>query len=331
MSRYLETSVYSLEGNSIFEVALKFERLALQEISKTPQTIFQGQDLNDKASFNFKMQFDKIFTLVKEFYVKINGTQSMYDNINEDMDDEFMKEIIKTRRIETVKRSKLAFIKEIRGNLNAFRIDLFVKKLTTKLPLILSAKDEVVLKYAKFEMIDDALNETFKFLKDNEGNTDLIDATETFEDDNQENLMDVLNSIEETYNEKLQELKKEIILGLKYKPELRNRLDVKSTLRLSRYEGSASNVLRDILLTSSSMIQEINNKRVILQESIKQDEKLVNTIVKDMILISEYLKELIDMDEIEKNYMETFMKVVENMNKINQFVNELKNIDTVVD
>jgi len=324
MSRYLETSVYSLEGNSIFEVALKFERLGLQEISKTPQTIFQGQDLNDpKASFNFKMQFDKIFTLVKEFYVKINGTQSMYDNINEDMDDEFMKEIIKTRRIETVKRSKLAFIKEIRGNLNAFRIDLFVKKLTTKLPLILSAKDEVVLKYAKFEMIDDALNETFKFLKDNEGNTDLIDATDTFETDNQENLMDVLNSIEETYNEKLQELKKEIILGLKYKPELRNRLDVKSTLRLSRYEGSASNVLRDILLTSSSMIQEINNKRVILQESIKQDEKLVNTIVKDMILISEYLKELIDMDEIEKNYMETFMKVVENMDKINIFVNEL--------
>ena len=324
MSRYLETSVYSLEGNSIFEVALKFERLGLQEISKTPQTIFQGQDLNDpKASFNFKMQFDKIFTLVKEFYVKINGTQSMYDNINEDMDDEFMKEIIKTRRIETVKRSKLAFIKEIRGNLNAFRIDLFVKKLTTKLPLILSAKDEVVLKYAKFEMIDDALNETFKFLKDNEGNTDLIDATDTFETDNQENLMDVLNSIEETYNEKLQELKKEIILTLKDKPELKNKLDIRSTLRLSRYEGSASNVLRDILLTSSSMIQEINNKRVILQESIKQDEKLVNTIVKDMILISEYLKELIDMDEIEKNYMETFMKVVENMDKINIFVNEL--------
>lgn len=324
MSRYLETSVYSLEGNSIFEVALKFERLGLQEISKTPQTIFQGQDLNDpKASFNFKMQFDKIFTLVKEFYVKINGTQSMYDNINEDMDDEFMKEIIKTRRIETVKRSKLAFIKEIRGNLNAFRIDLFVKKLTTKLPLILSAKDEVVLKYAKFEMIDDALNETFKFLKDNEGNTDLIDATDTFETDNQENLMDVLNSIEETYNEKLQELKKEIILGLKYKPELRNRLDVKSTLRLSRYEGSASNVLRDILLTSSSMIQEINNKRVILQESIKQDDKIVSTIKKDNTLIVKYLKELGDMEEIEKNYMETFMKVVENMDKINIFVNEL--------
>ena len=108
MSRYLETSVYALEGNSIFEVALKFERLGLQEISKTPQTIFQGQDLNDpKASFNFKMQFDKIFTLVKEFYVKINGTQSMYDSINDDIDDEFMKELYKRKKSKNIKLAKL--------------------------------------------------------------------------------------------------------------------------------------------------------------------------------------------------------------------------------
>ena len=35
MSRYLETSIHSLDGNSIWEVALKFERLGLQEINKT--------------------------------------------------------------------------------------------------------------------------------------------------------------------------------------------------------------------------------------------------------------------------------------------------------
>jgi hypothetical protein len=324
MSRYLETSVYSLEGNSIFEVALKFERLGLQEISKTPQTIFQGQDLNDpKASFNFKMQFDKIFTLVKEFYVKINGTQSMYDSINEDMDDEFMKEIIKTRRTETVKRAKLAFIKEIRGNLNAFRIDVIIEKLTNKLPLILSANDEVVLKYAKFEMISEALDEIFKFIQYNDENTDLQESIETFQTDNQQSLMNVLKAIEETYNENSEELKKEIMLSLKDKPELKSKLDIRSTLRLSRYEGSASNVLRDILLTSSSMIQEINNKRVILQESIKQDDKIVSTIKKDNTLIVKYLKELGDMEEIEKNYLESFEKVVENMDKINIFVNEL--------
>ena len=143
--------------------------------------------------------------------------------------------------------------------------------------------------------------------------------------------MDVLKTIEDTYNEKLEELKKEIMLGLKDKPELRSRLDIKSTLRLSRYEGSASNVLRDILHTSSTMIQEITSKRIILLESLKQDEKLVNTLVEDNKLISEYMKELFNMEEIEMNYMEQFIEVVENMKKNNQFVTELKYIDTVVD
>ena len=96
MSRYLETSVYSLEGNSIWDVALKFERLGLQEISKTPQTVFQGQDLNDtKASFNFKMQFDKFFSLIKEFHVKImSGSRSLNDNIDAELDDQFRLTII---------------------------------------------------------------------------------------------------------------------------------------------------------------------------------------------------------------------------------------------
>ena len=52
------------------------------------------------------MQFDKIFTLVKEFYVKINGTQSMYDSINEDIDDEFMKELYKQRNSKSTTLSK---------------------------------------------------------------------------------------------------------------------------------------------------------------------------------------------------------------------------------
>ena len=145
MSKYLDTSVYSLDGNSIWDIALKFERLGLQEISKAQNFTFQGQDLNDpKASFNFKMQFDKIFTLVKEFYVKINGTQSMYDSINEDIDDEFMKVLIKARRTDTVKKAKAAFIKDIRGKMVGLRIDEIIEKLTTKLSLILNANDEVV-------------------------------------------------------------------------------------------------------------------------------------------------------------------------------------------
>ena len=86
---------------------MKFERLGLQEISKTPQTIFQGQDLNDtREVFNFKMQFDNFFSLVKEFYVKVNGTQSMYDSITEDVDDEFMKELYKQRNSKKTKAAK---------------------------------------------------------------------------------------------------------------------------------------------------------------------------------------------------------------------------------
>jgi hypothetical protein len=137
----------------------------------------------------------------------------------------------------------------------------------------LSSNDERFLKYAKLEKVPDGLNVIFKFIEDNDGNADLEDAIETLQDDNQENLKDVLKAIEVTYKDNSEELKKEIMLSLKDKPELRNRLDIRSTLRLSRYEGSASNVLRDIMMTSNSMIQEIISKRVILQESIRQDEK----------------------------------------------------------
>jgi len=124
-------------------------------------------------------------------------------------------------------------------------------------------------------MIPDGLNAIFKFIEDNDDDADFNVALATFvyETDDGDEIEYILKAIEETYKENSEELKKEIILSLKDKPELRNRLDIRSTLRLSRYEGSASNVLRDIMMTSNSMIQEIISKRVILQESIRQDEK----------------------------------------------------------
>ena len=82
-------------------------------------------------------------------------------------------------------------------------------------------------------------------------------------------------------------------------------------------------MLRDIVLSSNSMILDIKNKRVILQESIRQDERIVSSIKKDNMLIVGYLKELVNMDEINKNYLEPFNKVVDNMGKINTFVKEL--------
>jgi len=307
MSRKIETSVYSLEGNSIWDVVLKFERLGLQEINKFPETVFQGQDLKDtRAAFTFKTQFDKLFTLIKEFYVKINGTQNMYNSINDEL-------------------AKTKFMKEIDTDLEGFKFQDSIDRIRNKMTRTLSSNDAGFLKYAKLEMVLDGLNAVYKFLEDNDedNNIALVVATFNFENEGSDNLEDTLGALKEAYDENSDELKKEIMLELKDKPELRNRLDIRSTLRLSRYEGSASNVLRDVLLTSINMNQEINSKRIILQESLWQDERIVTSIKEDNILILEYLNELSGMEEVEKNYLESYNKVIDNMDKIDLFVKEL--------
>ena len=324
MSRKLETSVYSLDGNSIWDIALKFERLGLQEINKFPETVFQGQDLNDsRAAFNYKMQFDKLFTLVKEFYVKVNGTQNMYNSINDELDEAFMKELYKQRNSKTVKTAKGKFMKEIETDLEGLKFQDSIDRIKNKMTKTVSSNDGGFLKYAKLEMVLDGLNAMYKFIEDNDGNQNVELVIATFEYENEGKIDDILQALKDSYDENSDELKKEIMLELKDKPELRNRLDIRSTLRLSRYEGSASNVLRDVLLTSIIMIQEINSKRVLLQESIRQDERIVTSIKEDNMLILDYLNELSGMEEVEKNYLESYNKVIDNMDKIDLFVKEL--------
>ena len=112
MSRNLQTSVYSLDSNSIFDVALKFERLGLQEINKFPETVFQGQDLNDsRAAFTFKTQFDKLFSLIKEFYVKVNGVEDL--NVNEDVEDESKRAILAEKNKPAIRTARKKFVKEV--------------------------------------------------------------------------------------------------------------------------------------------------------------------------------------------------------------------------
>ena len=60
-----------------------------------------------------------------------------------------------------------------------------------------------------------------------------------------------------------------------------------------------------------------------LQESIRQDERIVASIKADNRLILQYLDELSDMEEINKKYLEPYNKVSDNMDKINTFVGEL--------
>ena len=188
---------------------------------------------------------------------------------------------------------------------------------------ILNGNDTGTVKYAKLEMILDALNEMFRYLEQNGAKPDFIEPLLDFEEENDEIFYDVLKSVEETYKENAEELKEEIMLRLKTNPDLIRRSELRTTLRLSRYEGSSNNVLRDIMITSNSMILDINDKRVKLQESLREDERIVNSIKNDNMLIVGYLKELANIDEINKNYLEPFNKVVDNMGKINTFVKEL--------
>ena len=323
MSRKLETSVYSLDGNSIWEVALKFERLGLQEINKFPETVFQGQDLiNARDTFNYKTQFDKLFTLIKEFYVKINGTQNMYNSIFEEIDEAFMKVLINERNNSTVKTSKATWTKDFKQKLDVFKLGDNIEDLYNKIGLVVSRNDTAIMKYAKLEMIPDLLNTVYQYIEANEDTIEFMNILREYRDDDGDGFITALRKVEQEY-EVSEQLKNEVILGLKETPELRNRLDIRSTLRLSRYEVSASIVLRDVLITSNNMIHDMNNKRVALQESIRQDERIVSNIKRDNTLIGKYLKELSEMEEVEKNYLESFDKVVENMGKINTFVKEL--------
>ena len=64
-------------------------------------------------------------------------------------------------------------------------------------------------------------------------------------------------------------------------------------------------------------------KLVILQQALRQDERLVKSIKNDNNLILDYADDLDGYPEIVSNYEEPFMKVMENMDKINRFVEQL--------
>ena len=69
----IDTSVYSLDGNDIYEVALAFEKLAIQELNRNPEFIYQGNNISsyEKDGYDFKIAMDKLISLVKDFMLKL--------------------------------------------------------------------------------------------------------------------------------------------------------------------------------------------------------------------------------------------------------------------
>jgi len=159
------------------------------------------------------MQFDELFSLIKEFYVKMNGVENL--NVNEDVEDEFRREIIEERNKASIERAKKLFVKEVLEELNKLNIGESVEKKKKRMVAILNRNDAGFLKYAKLKMILDAMNEMFKYLEQNGDNPNFIEPLLNFEEENDETLYDVLKSVEETYKENSEELKEEIVLRLK--------------------------------------------------------------------------------------------------------------------
>jgi hypothetical protein len=119
-------------------------------------------------------------------------------------------------------------------------------------------------------------------------------------------------------------LKKAIIVELQDEPKIKTRSDTQSAVYLTRYEGSSANVLRDVIITSNNMVEDINLKRA-LQEALKLDDSMVTAITKVNMMIMDYVKYLKDFNDINKNYREPFEEAAENLIKIDRFLKELDN------
>ena len=111
---------------------------------------------------------------------------------------------------------------------------------------------------------------------------------------------------------------------MKEKPIFSKADVILKTSKLQNYEGSASNVLRDILMTTISMTSNIKSNRVNLNAGISVDPKLVKSIkTYNDVIMNRFIPVLVVNDEIERYYSEPFDKVLNNLKYINAFVLEL--------
>ena len=133
----------------------------------------------------------------------------------------------------------------------------------------------------------------------------------------------LFQEVYEKYEYHLDLLKIAIIVELQDEPKIKTKSDTQSAVCLTRYEGSSANVLRDVIITSNNMVEKINLKRASLQEALKLDDRMVTAITKDNKIIMEYVKDVKEFNEINKNYKEPFEKAAENLIKIDGFVKEL--------
>jgi len=319
MSRNLETSVYSLDGNSIFDIALKFERLGLQEMNKNSEIVNQGQDMTDSSNRDantFKVAFDKFFSLFKEFHMKVvKGSQFLDNAIESELEEQFEADAIKKKDETNVETAIKNYIDTLKipdgtaGEQNQMASNL-MDNVFKKINKISTQKSDTNLtKYAKLDMIDEALSVLEEYVEQGV-------SIPNFES-RKDKILDKLSEARETR-------KKLVINEYKQNTETKEKIDNSITLRLATFEGTASNVLRDLISVSNNLVGDINTKRLNLQNGFINDERLGDSVVKDFDKIGDYYKELKEASETKKNYKETYNKVQQNLSKIQVFINEIR-------
>jgi hypothetical protein len=321
MSRNLQTSVYSLDGNSIWEVALKFERLGLQEMSKNSEVLFQGQVLDDsniRDAIIFKESFDKFFSLYKEFHLKVaKGTQFLSDALNKELEDTFKIRVIMTKgedpSIQTSIDNYVKTFKSPAGDIgeNKTRIEGYMDAIFKKIDKVIRTRDDNLTKYAKLETVQAAL--------------DKVDDMVTYQI-KPANYEAKKKQIETNLKQARQQLKLVIMNELKDDPEARNPIENDLNIRLATYEGTAMNVLRDLLIISNNIVQDIRMKKLVLQEALIKEESLGVSIITDYAIINQLNIDLEGSSDVEKHYKEPYNKVVNNLNVIKDFSRDLNKV-----
>jgi len=274
-------------------------------------------DSSLRDATSFKVDFDSFFSLYKKFYIKVvKGTQVLDDAIETELEAKFEADAADKKAEQNVKTAITNFIsdsfKPLIGTIgeNITTISNYLDKIDKKIKKISDLKsDSNLTKYAKFDIIDESL-EFVETLVDGQIIIPNYDIRKN-------KILDKLAEARETR-------KALVINEYKHNTDTRNKLDNNMTLRLATYEGTASNVLRDLLTVSNNLVGDINTKRLNLQNGFINDESLGKSVVKDFDKIGDYHTELVDTSEIKKNCRETYRKVAQNLVKIEVLVGEIK-------
>jgi len=94
-------SVYSLDGNSIFEVAKRFERLGIEQLAKTPETSERIKSGQDTGSSKWLSDFNKLYGLANQLKVKTSLQQTDTPILKQQLDAEYIQFNLDNRREKT--------------------------------------------------------------------------------------------------------------------------------------------------------------------------------------------------------------------------------------